>query len=97
MFGTVASSGIRIIASQHLDRRGLLVLAISLGTGLAVSFEPLVVKALPLWLQGLMNSGIIAGGLTAIVTNWVLPGDPEKYIGDNPPEVGPDILEVDED
>ncbi len=97
MFGTVASSGIRIIASQHLDRRGLLVLAISLGTGLAVSFEPLVVKALPLWLQGLMNSGIIAGGLTAIIANWVLPGDPEKYIGDNPPEVGPDIIEVDED
>lgn len=97
MFGTVASSGIRIIASQHLDRRGLLVLAISLGTGLGVSFEPMIVKALPLWLQGVMNSGIIAGGLTAIIVNWVLPGDTEKYVGENPPEVGPDILELDEE
>ncbi len=97
MFGTVASSGIRIIASQHLDRRGLLVLAISLGTGLGVSFEPMIVKALPLWLQGVMNSGIIAGGLTAIIVNWVLPGDPEKYVGETPVEVGPDILELDEE
>lgn len=97
MFGTVAASGIRIIASQHLDRRGLLVLAISLGTGLAVSFEPGVVKALPLWLQGLMSSGIIAGGLTAIVVNWLLPGDPEKYVGASPEEVGPDILEIEKE
>lgn len=74
MFGTVASSGIRIIASQNLDRRGLLVLALSLGIGLGVSFEPTIVKALPEWLQGVMSSGIIAGGITAIVLNWVLPG-----------------------
>ncbi|MFZ5952062.1 MAG: solute carrier family 23 protein, partial [Candidatus Rifleibacteriota bacterium] len=97
MFGTVASSGIRIIASQHLDRRGLLVLAISLGAGLAVSFEPGVVKALPVWLQSLMSSGIIAGGLTAMLANLLLPGDREKYVGETPSEVGPDIIEVEEE
>ncbi|MDN5280398.1 MAG: xanthine permease XanP [Clostridiales bacterium] len=96
MFGTVASSGIRIIASQHLDRRGLLVLAISLGVGLAVSFEPTIVKALPLWLQGMISSGIIAGGITAIVVNWLLPGDPEKYLKDEPEEVSPELINFDE-
>ncbi len=97
MFGAVASSGIRIIASQHLDRRGLLVLAISLGAGLSVSFEPGVIKALPVWLQSLMSSGVIAGGLTAMLTNLLLPGDREKYVGKTSSEVGPDIIEVEEE
>jgi xanthine permease XanP len=97
MFGTVAASGIRIIASQHLDRRGLLVLALSLGTGLAVSFEPSLVKALPKWLQGILSSGIIAGGVTAIVTNFLLPGDREKYVGGDPSKASPEMFDPNKD
>lgn len=97
MFGTVASSGVRIIASQNLDRRGLLVLAISLGIGLGISFEPTIVKALPLWLQGILSSGIIAGGLTAIIVNRVLPGDSEKYVDEKPESIGSQIIDVEDD
>lgn len=88
MFGTVASSGIRIIASQAIDRRGTLVLAVSLATGLGVSFEPGLVKALPTWMHGIMSSGIIAGGLVAIILNFALPGSPVEYLDDKQPEVG---------
>ncbi len=93
MFGTVASSGIRIIASQVIDRRGTLILAVSLATGLGVSFEPGLVKAMPVWLHGIMSSGIIAGGLVAIILNFALPGSPSAYLPDTQPEVGikPDL------
>ncbi len=88
MFGTVASSGIRIIASQVIDRRGTLILAVSLATGLGVSFEPGLVKAMPVWLHGIMSSGIIAGGLVAIILNFALLGSPSEYLSDKQPEVG---------
>ncbi len=93
MFGTVASSGIRIIASQEIDRRGTLILAVSLATGLGVSFEPGLVKAMPAWLHGILSSGIIAGGLVAIILNFALPGSPSEYLTDKQPEVGvkPDL------
>jgi len=88
MFGTVASSGIRIIASQEIDRRGTLILAVSLATGLGVSFEPGLIKAMPLWMHGILSSGIIAGGLVAIVLNFALPGSPAEYLNEKQPEVG---------
>lgn len=88
MFGTVAASGIRIIASQHIDRRGSLIMAVSLALGLGVSFEPGLVKALPAWLHGMLSSGIIAGGLAAIILNFLLPGDKSAYVKDQPDEVG---------
>jgi xanthine permease XanP len=93
MFGTVASSGIRIIASQVIDRRGTLVLAVSLATGLGVSFEPGLIKAAPVWMHGILSSGIIAGGLVAIVLNFALPGSPAEYLNEKQPEVGmkPDL------
>jgi xanthine/uracil permease len=75
----------------------LLVLALSLGTGLAVSFEPTLVKALPKWLQGILSSGIIAGGVTAIITNFLLPGDREKYVGDDPSKASPEMFDLNKD
>ena len=40
MFGTVAATGIKILASVDLDRRKILTIAISLGLGLGVSMVP---------------------------------------------------------
>ena len=40
MFGTVASAGIRIIASQKIDRKATLVLALSFSLGLSVEMVP---------------------------------------------------------
>ena len=36
MFGAVAASGINILSSIHLDRRALLIIAISLALGLVL-------------------------------------------------------------
>ncbi len=73
MFGTVAAAGIRIIASQALGRRSMLILAVSLGLGLGVTFAPDAVAGLPGALKDVLSSGIATGGLAAIVLNVVLP------------------------
>ena len=76
MFGTIAASGVRIVSREPLNRRGILIIALSLAVGLGVSQQPLILQFAPEWLKNLLSSGIAAGGITAIVLNLIFP--PEK-------------------
>ena len=76
MFGTIAASGVRIVSREPLNRRAILIIALSLAVGLGVSQQPLILQFAPDWLKNLLSSGIAAGGITAIVLDLVSP--PEK-------------------
>ena len=69
MFGTVAAAGIRIIASQKINRKATLVIAISLSFGLSVELVPEILSQLPETLRNIFSSGITTGGLVAIISN----------------------------
>ena len=69
MFGTVAAAGIRIIASQKINRKATLVIAISFSLGLGVELVPEMLSQLPEGVRSVFSSGITTGGLTAILTN----------------------------
>lgn len=73
MFGTIAASGIRIVSKEALNRRAIMILAISLAVGLGVSQQPQILQFTPDWLKTLLSSGIAAGGLTAILLNLIFP------------------------
>lgn len=72
LFGIVAASGIRTLSKVDLTDNRLLVVAISIG----VAMLPTLVKDLyaqfPTWARTLLNSGISAGALCAIVLNILL-------------------------
>jgi xanthine permease XanP len=72
MFGTVAAAGIRIIATQHLDRRAMLILGVSLAMGLGVSVVPEALDKLPPAVASVFSSGIATGGIVAIVMSLLL-------------------------
>jgi xanthine permease XanP len=72
MFGTVAASGVRIIASQNIDRKAILVLAVSFACGLGVELVPGILDQMPSWIKGTFSSGITTGGLVAIIANIVI-------------------------
>lgn len=72
MFGTVASAGIRIIASQNIGRKEVLVLAISLSMGISVEMVPNILNGLPETLHNIFASGITTGGVTAIIANLLI-------------------------
>lgn len=40
MFGSIAVAGLKIVASEHLDRRSTIIVAVSLAMGLGVVFVP---------------------------------------------------------
>ena len=67
MFGTVAASGIRLMASGGFGRKSLLVVATSLGAGLAVTLEPRILSQFPDWAQQLFGSGIVTGTVAAVL------------------------------
>ncbi|CAJ3216954.1 xanthine/uracil permease family protein [Burkholderia pseudomallei] len=73
MFGAVAASGINILAGIRLDRRALLIIAVSLALGLGVSQVPEILTNLPHALGNVLESGVATGGICALVMNWFLP------------------------
>lgn len=72
MFGTVAAAGIRIIASQTINRKATLVMAISFSLGLSVEMVPEILSQLPETMRNIFSSGITTGGLAAIISNLVI-------------------------
>ncbi|WP_028974199.1 nucleobase:cation symporter-2 family protein [Spirochaeta cellobiosiphila] len=84
MFGTVAASGIKLIASHIMDRRGVLIIAISFAMGLGVVFVPQILQALPPFFKGVLGSAITTGGLTAIILNVILPKGYRNQLVDDP-------------
>lgn len=84
MFGTVAASGIRIISSSIIDRRGVIIMALSFGLGLGVVFVPQILNHFPAFLKSILSSAITTGGLTAIFLNIVLPRSYKEQKVDEP-------------
>ncbi len=73
MFGAVAASGINILAGVHLDRRALLIIAISLALGLGVAQVPQILEQTPELVRNIFSSGVATGGICALILNIVLP------------------------
>ncbi|RFU84043.1 purine permease [Streptomyces triticagri] len=82
MFGTVAASGLRTLAT--VDFRGthhLTVVAVSVAIGMLPVGVPKIYAEFPDWFQTVMDSGISAGCITAILLNLLFnhgPGAADK-------------------
>ncbi|ENM5812614.1 TPA: uracil-xanthine permease family protein [Vibrio mimicus] len=73
MFGTIAAAGVRIISRVDLDRRAILIMALSFSMGLGIAQKPEILQFMPEFIKNLFSSGVAAGGITAIVLNLLLP------------------------
>ncbi len=74
MFAMIFSSGLAIIhRNVDFDRRAMIILAVAIGLGLGCELRKDVLQHLPDVIQSLFGSGLVTGGLTALVLNLVLP------------------------
>ncbi|SHI15994.1 Xanthine permease XanP [Vibrio aerogenes CECT 7868] len=78
MFGTIAAAGVRIISRVELDRRAILIMALSFSMGLGIAQKPEILQFMPEFIKNIFSSGIAAGGITAILLNLVLPEKDQK-------------------
>ena len=75
MFGMVAASGIKTLSKVQFEgTHNIMVISVSLGVGMISLAEPRFYQQFPAWAQIILNSGITAGSVTAIVLNALLNG-----------------------
>jgi xanthine permease XanP len=80
LFGLVAVSGLRMILRAGIGHRDALIVALSLAVGLGAPSEPRLFEALPSALKAVFESGIAAGGVTALALSLVMPGDKRERV-----------------
>ncbi|GAB4365215.1 MAG: uracil-xanthine permease family protein [Elainellaceae cyanobacterium] len=89
MFGSIAVAGMNIVASTNLDRRAMIIVAVSLAMGLGVAYVPDILANQSAFIKNVFGSSITTGGLTAILLSWLLPHNlsPQPTASTEPEEV----------
>lgn len=75
MFAMIIAAGIQMLDSIERNKRNGLIIAISIGCGLAVTTRPELLDKLPSFFKEIFGSGITVGSLLALVLNLILPED----------------------
>jgi xanthine permease len=77
LFAMIFTSGLNIIHKEvTLTQRNTTIIAVAIALGLGVAFRPKLVSNFPDVIQTLFGSGVVLGGLSALVLNLVIPRDP---------------------
>lgn len=73
MFGMVAAAGLNVLTEVKMNRRNMVIIAVSLAAGLGLNLVPTAVQYLPGVIQTLATSAVAPTALVAIVLNLLLP------------------------
>jgi NCS2 family nucleobase:cation symporter-2 len=74
MFAMIILAGIRMLSGAEQTRRSGLIIAVSLGCGLAVTVRPDLLSKMPAFVREVFGSGITVGARVAVGLNLLLPG-----------------------
>ncbi|MGX3020513.1 uracil-xanthine permease family protein [Ursidibacter sp. B-7004-1] len=77
MFAMIIAAGIQMLDKVERSKRNGLIIAISIGCGLAVTTRPELLDKLPSFFKEIFGSGITVGSLLALTLNLILPQDKE--------------------
>lgn len=77
MFAMIIAAGIQMLDKVERNKRNGLIIAISIGCGLAVTTRPELLDKLPSFFKEIFGSGITVGSLLALILNLVLPQEQE--------------------
>lgn len=73
MFGMVAAAGLNVLSEIDMNRRNMVIIAVSLAAGLGLNLVPTAVQYLPGVIKTLATSAVAPTALVAIFLNLVLP------------------------
>jgi xanthine permease len=77
LFAMIFTSGLNIIKTEVAwTNRNSTIIAVSVALGLGVTFRPEIVSNFPRIISTLFGSGLVVGGLSALVLNLVIPRNP---------------------
>ncbi len=73
MFGMVAAAGLNVLSEVNMNRRNMVIIAVSLAAGLGLNLVPTAVQYLPGVVKTLATSAVAPTALVAVILNQVLP------------------------
>jgi NCS2 family nucleobase:cation symporter-2 len=73
MFGMVVAAGMNMLSEVKMNRRNMMIIAVSLAVGLGLNLEQSAVQYLPGVIKTMAVSGLLPTALIAIVLNQILP------------------------
>jgi NCS2 family nucleobase:cation symporter-2 len=73
MFGMVAAAGLNVLSEVKLNRRNMVIIAVSLAIGLGLNLVPSAVQYLPGVVKVLATSAVAPTALVAVLLNLILP------------------------
>ena len=73
MFGMVVAAGLNVLSDVNLNRRNMVIIAVSLAVGLGLNLVPSAVQYLPGIVKVLATSAVAPTALVAVILNLVLP------------------------
>jgi NCS2 family nucleobase:cation symporter-2 len=74
MFSMIFASGLAIVhRNVPMNRRTMVILAVAIGLGLGVELRPDVLQRFPEGVRTFFGTGLVTGGLAALVLNLVFP------------------------
>ena len=75
MFGMVAAAGLNMLSEVKMNRRNMIIIAVSLAVGLGLNLVPTAVQHVPGVLRTLLTSAVAPTAILAIAMHLVLPDD----------------------
>ena len=75
MFGMVAAAGLNMLSEVKMNRRNMIIIAVSLAVGLGLNLVPTAVQHVPGVLRTLLTSAVAPTAILASAMNLVLPDD----------------------
>ncbi|MGB5865872.1 MAG: nucleobase:cation symporter-2 family protein [Sulfitobacter sp.] len=75
MFGMVAAAGLNMLSEINMNRRNMVIIAVSLSAGLGLNLVPEAVQYLPGVVKTLATSAVAPTAFVAVMLNIVLPDE----------------------
>ncbi|RXZ42145.1 nucleobase:cation symporter-2 family protein [Crenobacter cavernae] len=79
MFAMIIAAGIQMLGRVEHNKRNGVIIAVAIGSGMAVTVRPEILAQLPAFVKEIFGSGITVGSLVALLLNLVLPGRPTEF------------------
>ncbi|MBA5638537.1 purine permease [Duganella sp. LX20W] len=76
MFAMIISAGVQLLSKVENTKRNGIIMAVSIGCGLAVTVRHELLSQLPAFVKEIFGHGITVGALVAVTLNLVLPERP---------------------
>ena len=73
MFGMVVAAGLNMLTEVKMNRRNMVIIAVSLAVGLGLNLVPMAVQYLPGVIKTMAISGLLPTAIIAILLNQILP------------------------